>query len=410
MNAAVLEGLDAVAAAVFVLRDRRILWANRAAAALTGYGGDQLCRMSLVDLLASPPNDLDGECDLITAEKRRLRVDVRVHAAEIDGEAVELATVSQRPDNPYRRAVEGAPDGFYLLQSCRDSSGGITDFVVADVNVQGEVLSSRSKGQMVGRSIRELFPAHYISLYLERFVQVAETGEPLDEDIDTSTREAPKRWYHHQIVPVEDGVALFIRDVTDQKRSEAALHQSESRYRALLDQSNDYVTLIDLNGNYILVNQPFASTLGYTSDEMVGTPILLYIPSDETSNSELMLQTVLSGEKIPLYERMFERKDGSRFLCELNVSLVRDADGSPLYIQSLMRDVTWRREAERALRESEERYRIISELISDYAYAFRVEPDGTLVHEWITDLVQAHDGLHPRRSGCHRTASALSPG
>src|SRR5690606_14260887 len=64
---------------------------------------------------------------------------------------------------------------------------------------------------------------------------------------------------------------------------------------------------------------------------------------------------------------------------------VRDERDRPLYIQSVVRDITLRKQREIKLRESEERYRILTELISDFAYAYRVDPDGSAHREWMTE-------------------------
>jgi PAS domain S-box-containing protein len=118
------------------------------------------------------------------------------------------------------------------------------------------------------------------------------------------------------------------------------------------------------------------------------------VPSDP-SEYRPVFDALLEGQQVPLFECTYRRKDGSQFQGEVSVSLVRDDSGQPQYVQTIKRDITWRNAAERALRESEERYRIISESISDYAYAFRIEPDGTLVSEWITDSFMRMTGYSP---------------
>jgi PAS domain S-box-containing protein len=75
------------------------------------------------------------------------------------------------------------------------------------------------------------------------------------------------------------------------------------------------------------------------------------------TGSQQVLDGLLAGKTIPLYERIFRKRDGAEFPVEMNVSLIRDDQGAPLYIQSIARDITRRKLEERLLRESEERYR-----------------------------------------------------
>ncbi len=400
---AVFDHLQAVANPILILRENRILWANAAASALTGYSPDDLATMALVDLLAPAwrrqfaDATPAGEVELATAQGERIWVEVWVNPSEIDGDAVEIVTLNDirqrkqleqslnQRETIYRRAIEANLDGFYLLQCQYDSAGKPVDLVFADVNAPGEAIIPASKGQLIGQRLSSIFPHQKGLEFLKKYLAVAETGEPVDEDFELTRRNGDQRWFHHQVIAVKDGVAVFIRDITDRKSTEAALRESERRYRALLNQSNDCVSLLDLNGNYLLVNEQMASRLGYTPEEMVGKPLSQMIAPDEVPNYHEMDRALKSGEQVPLFERTYRSRDGSEFLGEVNITMVRDANGTPLYIQSIMRDVTWRRETEKALRESEERYRIISELISDYAYAFQVAPDGTLVHDWITN-------------------------
>jgi PAS domain S-box-containing protein len=84
-------------------------------------------------------------------------------------------------------------------------------------------------------------------------------------------------------------------------------------------------------------------------------------------------------------EKRYLRKDQSILWVNITVSLVRTAAGDPAHFIAVIEDITQRKQTEAALRASEERYRVVTELISDYAYSFTVEPDGSFMHEWLTE-------------------------
>jgi len=395
---AAFEYLDAVSTAIFITQAQHIIWTNNAAVTLTGYLSSVLTTMRFAELIAPAWRERHTaiestvELELLTAKGVSVWVELSPKPIEFNGSLAELITVSdiqqrkhsEQRETVLRQAIEGTLDGFYLLESLRNDSGQIIDFVFVDINERGRILLQMSRDQVIGQRLCELFPVNRTGGFLDKYIQIVEEGVVLDEEFSLPMPNG-EAWLHHQVIRVGDGIAIFTRNITERKSTETALRESERRYRALLNQSNDCVSLLDLNGYYLLVNDQLASRLGYSTEEMTGMHLTQVITPNEVDHFRLMDKSLKEGNIVPLFERTYRRRDGTTFLGEVNVSLVRDAEGQPLYVQSIMREITWRKDVENALRESEERYRIISELISDYAYAFRVEPDGTLIHEWITD-------------------------
>ena len=403
---AVFEYLHAVSAAIFIVQTQKIVWANDAAAVLIGYDSTVLKTMFFNDLIA--PGWMEHwlnpqavvELKLRTAQGDLAWVELSRKAIEFNGTPAEIFTISdirqrkqsEQREKMLRQAIEGTLDAFYLLKSSRDSAGRIFDFVFMDINEPGCSLLEMRRDQLIGQQLCELFPVNRTMGFLEKYRQVVESGQVLDEEFSVHQSQG-EVWLHHQVIRVSDGLAIFTRDITERKRSETALLESERRYRALLNQSNDCVSLLDLNGTYLLANDNLASKLGYSAAEMVGMHLTDVIEPSEEWHFRSVDHSLKDGEIVPLFERTYRRKNGTQFLGEVNISLVHDSNGQALYVQSIMRDITWRKDVEHALRVSEERYRIISELISDYAYAYRIDPDGTLVHEWITESFKRITGF-----------------
>ncbi len=153
----------------------------------------------------------------------------------------------------------------------------------------------------------------------------------------------------------------LVRDITERKKAEEAIKDKELRYRTLFEQSNDAIFLINLDGFHLEANQKAAELLGYERNELIGMPIKQVVASHEHSDSLQKLKKLQVGEDFPIYVRFFRKKDGNEFPAEINATLVKDDEGNPLYIQSIVRDITGRKRAERALRETKDRYQMLVE-------------------------------------------------
>ena len=169
-----------------------------------------------------------------------------------------------------------------------------------------------------------------------------------------------------------------IRDITDQKLAMKELLASEERYRSILNASPDGIAITDLQGR-ILMTSPAAFTLfGFDRDrekELLGRLITDFIvPEDReraASNFALMFQGVMQGPG----EYIGLRVDGTTFDMEANGEFVRGSDGQPTGVVFIVRDITGRRRAVEAIRESEEKYR---NLVDNANEAILVAQDGLL--------------------------------
>jgi len=150
----------------------------------------------------------------------------------------------------------------------------------------------------------------------------------------------------------EDGKPLLMSgthtDITERKRSEQARQQAEHRYRALFDQTHDAVFILDLEGNHIDANRRAAQLLGYSEEEL--KHLSFRETSAQVAQSKQVITRLLKGEQLPMYERQFRAKDGQEIPVEITVELVRDTEGTPVHIQSVVRDITERKRMEEELK------------------------------------------------------------
>ncbi|MCJ7662083.1 MAG: diguanylate cyclase [Anaerolineales bacterium] len=151
--------------------------------------------------------------------------------------------------------------------------------------------------------------------------------------------------------------------------AEGALSESDHRLQALFEQSNDAVFFTDLNLRLLDVNKSASQLFGYEVDELIGVHVQQLIAPEEWGEAMEKLPLILSGESLPVYQRTFVRKDGTKVLAEVSVTHVCDPNGKPLYIQSIARDITERIQAEKVIKEERALLRTLIDNIPAFIYA-----------------------------------------
>jgi PAS domain S-box-containing protein len=188
-------------------------------------------------------------------------------------------------------------------------------------------------------------------------------------------------------VPVLIGVATFedggnqgvafVLDLTEQKRAEQAAQQLVS----IVESSDDAIVSKDLDGIIRTWNRGAERLLGYKATEVIGRPITILIPPDRFDEEPGILARIRRGEPVEHYETVRRHKDGRLIDISLTVSPLRDAKGAIVGASKIARDITGRKRAEQALRDSEAKFRGYAETASDWFWEIGPDFKFTLLTE-----------------------------
>jgi PAS domain S-box-containing protein len=171
---------------------------------------------------------------------------------------------------------------------------------------------------------------------------------------------------------LEQRVRELKREAAERKREQESIWESEEKYRSLVESTEDSIYLIDKNYRYLFMNNKHLSRFGLPKEEVIGRTYSAFHSEEETKEFSSKVQAVFESGQSLWYEYS-SRRDGGYFLRTL--SPVKGSDGRTTAVTVVSKNITERKRAEEALREGEEKYRLVIENAND---AILVAQDGML--------------------------------
>ncbi len=155
-------------------------------------------------------------------------------------------------------------------------------------------------------------------------------------------------------------------DVSDRKAFRDALEMSEKKYRGLFENLPDGFTLVGMDKQFIDINPAFCAMSGYTREELLDLKYPDITPRKWHARQDKVIESqVLSRGYSDVFEKEYIKKDGTVFPIEVRTHLDRDEEGNPLQMWGFVRDISQRKEAEKALKREELKYKILFESSND---------------------------------------------
>jgi len=240
----------------------------------------------------------------------------------------------------------------------------------------------RSREEIVGRTLWELYP-DIVGTDLERqYRRAMEDRVAVAFEFHYLTFDS---WWDNRFNPVPEGLAVFATDITERKRAEA----ERAQLAAIVRSSDDAIIAETLDGIILSWNQGAERMYGYTTEEIVGSPISRLIPPDHPDELSGILHRLARGEHLDHYETTRVRKDGQRIDVSLTISPIRDASGNITAASIIARDTTERNRGEEATRQSQQQLRALSA----HLQTIREEERARIAREIHDELGQLLTGL-----------------
>jgi PAS domain S-box-containing protein len=299
---------------------------------------------------------------------------ILVHAVDVTDQVQARQSV-EASEERYRTLFAAVPAAVY---SC-DANGVIREFNQRAVELWGQEPTAEGGVTRISGAFRLLSPNGTPVPTEELPMARVLRGEVLNEHDAELIVERPDGTRRHVVAhpaalrnPRGEiaGAINCVFDITERKQAEAAA----AYLAAIVSSSSDAIVGKTLDGIITSWNASAQRMFGYTPEEIIGQSVRRLIPADRQSEEDRILARLRAGERIEHFETVRVTKDGRYFDVSLTISPIKDQSGKIIGASKIARDITERRQAEAAQRESEEKFRTLADNIPQLTWmAF---PDG----------------------------------
>jgi PAS domain S-box-containing protein len=254
----------------------------------------------------------------------------------------------------YRLLFNGMTEGFALHEIICDAAGVPIDYRFLDINPAFEQLTGLNRADVVGKNVYEVLPDTE-PYWVENYGRVALAGPPIH--FENYSAALQRHYEVFAFSPAPRQFAVLFLDITQRKQAEAALRESEAKYRRLIENITDLVCEVDAQGKYLFVSGQYDAILGYAPDELVGHSARELIHPDDVRLSTPAFSQLVGDpstardQASARNEWRFRHANGHWRWFDCAAQAYQLASGETRVVV-ISRDITARKQMEEALRET----------------------------------------------------------
>lgn len=262
----------------------------------------------------------------------------------------EVKTDFGESEEKYQNILESIEDGYYEV----DLRGNLTLFNDSLCRIHGY-----PRDELLGMNYREYMDNATVKHVFKTFNGVYRTGKPAKgTNWEIIRKDGSRKIIGASVSLIGDssgkpvGFRGIIRDITEQKKAEQALRESEEKYRTIIENMEEGYFEVDLRGNFTFFNDSLCTVTGYPRSELMGMNNRQYMDEATAKNVFKIFNNVFrTGHTKEFFEWEIKIKDGGKRIHSGSVSLIRDSYGNPVGFRGIVRDVTEKKRMEEELKE-----------------------------------------------------------
>ncbi len=237
-----------------------------------------------------------------------------------------------------------------------------------EVNEKYLEISGFSRDEVIGRTVVEI---GWISQEQRAVMLRLLHGQGRVENLELALRSKDGRniicSYNGELITVKGRQCLLsiAQDITQRKKVEEALRKAEALYHELVETAQDLIWQCDAEGKYTYLNPAWETVLGYSVEEMLGKKFTCFQDLDTARKDMEIFGRLLQGEMVNAYETTHRSKNGNNVHLVFNARFVRDEQGNILGTRGTAYDISERKRAEEALRESQRFLQTVMDGVSE---------------------------------------------